>query len=212
MKQGTLVILSGFSGSGKGTLVHRLLEKYPDEYCLSVSATTRSPREGEVDGKDYFFKTNEEFERMIVNGELLEHAGYVNHYYGTPKEWVMEQLAQSKNVILEIEMQGAMAVREKFPEALLLFVTPPSAEELKARLIGRNTETEDVIMSRLARASEEADGCDAYDYLIVNDSIEESVTLIHSLISMQTYRMSRQQELIREIRNDLIDLAKGVSK
>ena len=149
---------------------------------------------------------------MIVDGELLEHAGYVNHYYGTPKTWVMQQLNEAKNVILEIELQGAMAVREKFPEALLLFVTPPSADELKARLVGRNTESKEVILSRLARASEEAEGCDAYDYLIVNDDIDESVTLIHSLIQMQAHRMSNKIELIHEIQNDLRELAKGVSK
>ena len=203
MKQGILVVLSGFSGAGKGTLIRELLARYPEEYCLSVSATTRAPREGEQDGREYFFKTDKEFEQMIERGELLEHAGYVNHYYGTPASYVMERLNEQKNVILEIELQGAMMVKEKFPQALMLFVTPPDAKELKRRLIDRGTETEEVIRSRLSRAVEEAEGCEAYDYLIINDEIDRAVEEIHRIIRMQREKMDYHLDLIQEIREDL---------
>ena len=154
--KGILIVVSGFSGSGKGTIMKRLLEKY-DNYALSVSATTRSPRPGEEDGRDYFFRTVEEFEKMIAKDELIEYAKYVDNYYGTPRAYVEEQLQSGKDVILEIEIQGALKVKEKFPETLLLFVTPPSAKELKNRLVGRGTESMDVIEFRMNRAKEEAD-------------------------------------------------------
>ena len=134
-RQGILAVVSGFSGAGKGTLMKELLRRY-DNYALSISATTRSPREGEVDGREYFFVSKERFQQMIEEGSLVEYAQYVNHYYGTPKEYVMRQMAQGKDVILEIEIQGALKVKKRFPEALLLFVTPPSAEELCRRLVG----------------------------------------------------------------------------
>ena len=136
-KKGILIVVSGFSGAGKGTLMKRLLEDY-DDYALSVSATTRSPRPGEEDGREYFFKSVEEFEKMIAQDELIEYAKYVNNYYGTPKEYVMQQLEEGKDVILEIEIQGALKVKEKYPDTLLLFVTPPGARELKERLVGRD--------------------------------------------------------------------------
>ena len=148
MNKGTLTVLSGFSGAGKGTLVKRLLEKY-DSYVLSISATTRAPREGEQDGREYFFRTKEEFEQMIADGALLEHACYVGNYYGTPRAWVEEQMESGKDVILEIEIQGAHNIKKQYPEALLLFVAPPSAEELVRRLVGRGTETEEVIRNRV---------------------------------------------------------------
>ena len=129
---GILIVVSGFSGSGKGTIMKELLKRY-DNYALSISATTRAPREGETDGREYFFKTREEFEKMIAKEELIEYAEYVNNYYGTPRAYVEEQLTAGKDVILEIEIQGAMKVKKKFPDTLLLFVTPPSAEELRKR-------------------------------------------------------------------------------
>ncbi len=132
--RGILVVLSGFSGAGKGTLMKRLFELHGEEYALSVSATTRKPREGEEEGKAYFFKTNEEFEKMIQEDAFLEYAGYCDHYYGTPRAYVEEQLEKGKNVILEIEIPGALKVREKRPDTLLLFVTPPDGEELKNRI------------------------------------------------------------------------------
>ena len=147
-KRGILIVVSGFSGAGKGTVMRALLEKY-DNYALSISATTRNPREGEVDGREYFFKTTEEFEKMIAQDELIEYARYVNNYYGTPKAYVEEQLAAGKDVILEIEIQGALKIKKKFPEAVLIFVTPPSAGELRNRLAGRGTETPEKIAAML---------------------------------------------------------------
>ena len=153
-EKGILIVVSGFSGSGKGTIMKELLKQY-DNYALSISATTRNPRPGEEDGREYFFKTVEDFEKMIAKEELIEYAKYVENYYGTPRAYVEEQLEAGKDVILEIEIQGALKVKEKFPDTLLLFVTPPSAEELKKRLIGRGTETMDVIEFRMNRAKEE---------------------------------------------------------
>lgn len=154
-QRGILIVVSGFSGAGKGTLMKELMKRYEETYALSVSATTRNPREGEVDGREYFFKTTEEFEKMIAKEELIEYARYVENYYGTPRTYVEQQLEAGKDVILEIEIQGALKVKERFPDTLLLFVTPPSAKELRRRLVGRGTETMEVIESRLARAVEE---------------------------------------------------------
>ena len=161
-QHGILVVVSGFSGAGKGTLMKELLNRY-DNYALSISATTRSPREGEQDGREYFFVSREHFQKMIAENQLIEYAQYVNHYYGTPRDYVEQHLEQGKDVILEIEIQGALKVKKRFPEALLLFVTPPSAQELKRRLVGRGTETLEVINARLHRAAEEASGMEAYD-------------------------------------------------
>ena len=147
-KKGILIVVSGFSGAGKGTLMKKLMQDY-DNYALSISATTRQPRVGEEDGREYFFRTKEEFEKMIARDELIEYARYVENYYGTPKQYVMEQLEAGKDVILEIEIQGALKVKEKYPDTLLMFVTPPSAQVLKDRLVGRGTETAEVIDSRM---------------------------------------------------------------
>ena len=152
--RGVLTVISGFSGAGKGTVVKQLLQEY--DYGLSISATTRSPREGEQDGREYFFKTKEEFEKMIREHQLIEYAQYVGNYYGTPKEYVVQQLEQGKDVILEIEMQGALRVREILPEVNLIFLTPPTVDELERRLVSRGTETAEVIRERMARAKEES--------------------------------------------------------
>lgn len=165
-QRGILIVVSGFSGAGKGTLMKELMKRYEETYALSVSATTRNPREGEVDGREYFFKTTEEFEKMIAKEELIEYARYVENYYGTPRTYVEQQLEAGKDVILEIEIQGALKVKERFPDTLLLFVTPPSAKELRRRLVGRGTETMEVIESRLARAVEESEYMDQYLSLI----------------------------------------------
>ena len=151
-RKGILIVVSGFSGSGKGTLMKELLSRYPDTYALSISATTRAPREGEAHGREYFFISKDEFEKMIAKGDLIEYARYVENYYGTPREYVENMLDEGKDVILEIEIQGALKVKKAFPDTLLLFVTPPNATELKKRLVGRGTETMDVIKSRLDRA------------------------------------------------------------
>ena len=203
--QGVLAVISGFSGAGKGTLMRALLERY-DNYALSISATTRSPREGEVDGREYFFKTREEFEQMIEHDELVEYAQYVGNYYGTPKEYVFSNLKAGKDVLLEIEIQGALKVKEKFPDTLLMFVTPPSAEELKNRLVGRGTETLDVIESRMDRACEEAEGMDQYDYLIVNDDLDTCVEEVHRIIRGEHHRSTRNTGFMEKIKEDLNSL------
>lgn len=205
MQKGILTVLSGFSGAGKGTVMKRLLEKY-DEYALSISATTRNPREGEMDGREYFFKEIKEFEKMIAQDELIEYAKYVNHYYGTPRSYVEEQLEKGKDVILEIEIQGALKVKEKFPDTLLIFITPPSAAELRRRLIGRGTETMEVIEERLARAKEEAEGIDCYDCLIVNDDLETCVDELHAVIQNEKKKVMRNMELIAKIKTELKEL------
>lgn len=205
MPKGILTVLSGFSGAGKGTAMKRLMGKY-DDYALSISATTRNPREGEVDGREYFFKATEEFEKMIAQDELIEYARYVNHYYGTPRSYVEEQLENGKDVILEIEIQGALKVKEKFPDTLLVFITPPSAKELRRRLIGRGTESMEVIEQRLARAKEEAEGIDDYDCLIVNDDLESCVDELHSVIQNEKKKVARNGEFISKIRKELNEL------
>lgn len=206
--KGILVVVSGFSGSGKGTIMKELMKKYSSQYALSISATTRAPRTGETDGIEYFFKTKEAFEAMIEAGELIEYAQYVGNYYGTPKAYVDEQLNAGKDVILEIEIQGALKVKEKFPDTLLLFVTPPSATELKNRLVGRGTEELSVIESRLSRAVEEAEGIEAYDYLVINDDLEACVEEVHSIIQNEKNRVFRNAENIAEMRSQLMEFAK----
>ena len=201
-RKGILVVVSGFSGAGKGTLMKELLHRY-DNYALSVSATTRNPREGEEHGREYFFLTDGEFEKLIEEDQLIEYARYVNHYYGTPKEYVLEQMEAGKDVILEIEIQGALKVKEKFPDTLLLFVTPPSAEELRRRLINRGTETMEVIEARLKRAGEEAESMDGYDYLLVNDKLEDFVEDMHRLIQAQHLKTSFQKDFVNQMKKEL---------
>lgn len=201
-KKGILVVVSGFSGAGKGTLMKALLNRY-DNYALSISATTRKPREGEENGREYFFIEKEQFEHMIDHGELIEYAKYVDNYYGTPKDYVFDKMAEGKDVILEIEIQGALKVKERFPETLLLFVMPPSAEELKRRLVGRGTETMEVIDARLHRAVEEATGIESYDYVLINDNIDVCVEEMHQLIQSQHSRVSENKELIADMKAEL---------
>lgn len=207
-RKGILTVVSGFSGSGKGTLMKALLSKY-DNYALSVSMTTRAPRPGEVDGKDYFFITKEEFEKNIEAGKLIEHANYVGNYYGTPADYVFNKLDEGMDVLLEIEIQGALQVKKRFPDTLLLFVTPPNAEELKNRLKGRGTESEDVINKRLARAIEESEGIEEYEYLIINDDLESCVSNMHEVIQNAKLKASRNPEFIDEIRQELKALSEG---
>ena len=208
MSKGVLTVDSGFSGAGKGTVMKRLIQKY-DDYALSISVTTRKPREGERDGIEYFFKTKEEVETMIENDEFLEYARYVDNYYGTPRFYVEEMLAKGKNVLLEIEIQGAMQIKAKNPEAVLVFVTPPSFEELRNRLVGRGTETADVIESRLRRASEEAEGMPSYDYILVNDQVEDCVDRLHQIILSERAKAQRNEEFINTIRQEARIFMKG---
>lgn len=206
--RGILIIVSGFSGAGKGTVMKKLMREY-DNYALSISATTRQPRSGEKDGREYFFKTVEEFENMISDDQLIEYANYVGNYYGTPKEYVEAMLAQGKDVILEIEMQGAMKVKEKLPDTLLIFVTPPSAEQLKNRLVGRGTEDMDTINARLKRANEEVYYMDKYDYLLINDDLDECVKELHQIIQSEHSRAGRNINKINFFREDLKIFSEG---
>ena len=201
-ERGILIVVSGFSGSGKGTIMKEIMRRY-DNYALSVSATTRKPRPGEEEGREYFFRSTEEFEKMIAKDELIEYARYVDNYYGTPRAYVEEQLEAGKDVILEIEIQGALKVKEKFPHTLLLFVTPPTAGELKSRLAGRGTETEDVIDFRLIRAKEEALGMDRYDYLLINDVVDECVEEMHQIIRGEHRRSFRNMAFIERMKEEL---------
>lgn len=202
MEKGLLVVVSGFSGAGKGTIMEKLMETYKN-YALSVSATTREPRPGEKDGQAYFFVSKEEFEKMIDEDELVEYAKYVDNYYGTPKKFVTEQQEKGKDVILEIEMQGALKIKQKFPEALLIFITPPSAGELRNRLRGRGTETEEVVCQRLGRAIIESEGVETYDYILVNDQVDTCVKKLHNLIQASHDRASAHMDIIEQIRKDL---------
>ena len=207
-QKGILMVLSGFSGAGKGTLVKGLIQKY-DNYSLSISMTTRAPREGERHGVEYFFTDKQNFEETIKQNGLIEYASYCGNYYGTPRDYVEEQMAQGKNVILEIEIQGALKIKEKFPESLLIFVTPPSAEELKRRLEKRGTESPEVIAQRLARAVEESKGIEAYDFIVVNDDLETCIEEIHCLVDAARRAPIRSKEFISEIREELQGFAKG---
>lgn len=196
-KKGLLLVVSGPSGVGKGTICKEYLSKY-DDCTLSVSATTRAPREGEVDGVSYFFLSHDEFRKKIDAGGFLEHAVFCDNYYGTPKDAVMEKLDEGKNVILEIEVQGALQVRSHYPEAVFVFVIPPSMEELENRLRGRGTETDDVIAKRLQRAKAEFKYIDKYNYTLTNDTVENAVCVLHSIIEAEKCVMARNYEYLKE--------------
>lgn len=209
-ERGSLVIISGFAGSGKGTVIKKLIEKYPEKYALSISATTRAPRPGEVDGREYFFKTKEEFIKMIAEDKLLEHASYVDNYYGTPSEYVFAQRAKGKNVILEIEIQGALQIKRKYPDTLLMFLTPPSCKELVDRIRGRGTETEEVIVKRMDRAIEES-RCveDNYDYLVINDTVDNCVEKINNIVKAEHYKACNAKSFLGIFRKDLCTFVNG---
>lgn len=211
--QGTLLVVSGFSGAGKGTVVNAIMNTY-DDYALSVSATTRKPREGEIDGVSYFFKTTDEFKSMIDNNELLEYANYVGNYYGTPKSYVENKLRDGYNVILEIESVGAFNVKKIFPEAVLTFIIPPSADELERRLRGRGTEEDAVIKARLAKACTEAEGVENYDYIVVNENVSDCVSEINDIAHrvpeiLERCITSHNIDKVNKIRQELEKFSKG---
>lgn len=207
-RQGLLIVISGFSGAGKGTLMKKLISEY-DNYALSISMTTRKPRRGEQNGREYFFVSDEEFEKRVAEDGMIEYAGYCGHYYGTPRTYVEESLNSGKDVILEIEIQGAMKVKSQYPNALTLFVMPPSAHELYARLKGRGTETDEVIRERLLRAAEESDGIDTYDYIVINDNLEDCISQINTIVEAARNTPDMQEEFIDKIRKELKDFLKG---
>ena len=198
-RKGILIVVSGFSGAGKGTLTKRLLKEYSDVYALSISATTRAPRPGEVDGSDYFFKTVEEFEKMIAKDELIEYAKYVDNYYGTPRKYVMEQLESGRDVLLEIDIQGALQIKKRFPEGVFVFIVPPSLDELSARIYKRGTDSEEVIKRRMASAASELTYAAEYDYIIVNDIAEKAANKVLTIMEAERYRVARTYFIVDEI-------------
>ena len=202
--KGILLIISGPSGAGKGTVVSKLKEK--SGYSLSISATTRKPRQNETPGVHYFFKSKEEFEKMIEDKKLLEYADFCGNYYGTPTDFVNKRIENNKTVILEIEIQGALQVKSIYPEAVLIFLTPPSMDELEKRLVGRATETPEKIELRLKRAVEEIDNIDKYDYIVINDSVERAVVDIEHIVNAEKMKAKRNLNL-KEI---LIDYSKSI--
>ncbi|MGL5717594.1 MAG: guanylate kinase [Paraclostridium sp.] len=196
-KKGLLLVVSGPSGAGKGTICKAFLENNKN-VKLSVSATTRSPREGEIDGVNYFFVTKDNFKDMIDNGELLEHAQIYDNFYGTPKAAILENLEQGYDVLLEIEMQGARQIKEVYPEGVFIFILPPSLDELKSRIVGRGTETEEQINKRFGSAFEEICQIENYDYFIVNKDINESAKELSDIISAEKNKVHRYKNNIIE--------------
>ncbi len=196
-KKGLLLVVSGPSGVGKGTICKEYLSTY-DDCTLSVSATTRAPRNGEIDGESYFFLSHDQFKKKIDEGGFLEHAVFCDNYYGTPKDAVMEMIDSGKNVILEIEVQGALQVRSHYPEAVFIFVIPPSMEALEERLRGRGTEPDDVISKRLERAKAEFKFIEKYNYVLNNDTVENAVERLHCIITAEKCLMARNYAYLKE--------------
>ena len=199
-KKGILTVISGFSGAGKGTVVKKLTDDYG--YKVSVSATTRQPREGEKDGREYFFITKEEFESRIQAQGFLEYAGYVDNYYGTPAEYVDKELSKGHDVILEIEVCGGLQVKEKRPDAVMIFLVPPSADELKKRLISRGTEDTETIEKRLARAYEETEFIGKYNYVVVNDTVDKCAANLNDIIQKEKKKLIHNNDDLDVIIND----------
>ena len=201
-KKGLLIVVSGFSGAGKGTLIRKLTEQH-DHYVLSVSMTTRAPRTGEQDGREYFFSDVPRFTEMIDQNGFLEHAVYGGNHYGTPRAFVEEQLNAGKDVLLEIEVQGALQVKGRFPVALLIYVVTPSVAELRRRLEGRGTESTEVIEKRLKRAVDESDALEAYEYIVVNDDVTRCAEEIHGIVQGARCATARNKSFIEETRKAL---------
>ena len=198
-KRGLLIVLSGPSGVGKGTVRAAIFSRGEQKFVYSISATTRQPRTGETDGVDYFFKTREEFEQMIQNKQLLEYAEYVGNYYGTPLEYVENTLATGKDVFLEIDVQGAIQVRELMPDGVFIFLTPPDLNELESRIVNRGTDSDEVIAKRMKTAREELELMKYYDYSVVNDTVDNAVQKIEAIIQTEHLRIIRNLDTIEEL-------------
>ena len=196
--KGKLIVISGPSGAGKSTVLFKAIEGRED-ICFSTSVTTRKPRPGELDGREYFFIKRERFQEMIDKNELLEHAQYVENYYGTPKAYVTEKMNHGYNVVLDIEVQGARQVNEKMPEAVKIFIIPPSIDELAKRLRGRGTDTEEAIQGRLQRARQEYAEASFYDYIIVNDDVETAALELSSIINAERCRAADRQHYLKNL-------------
>lgn len=190
-QRGLLIVLSGPSGVGKGTVRKAIFEEDGIDFQYSISATTRQPRVGEVDGEDYFFVSREEFEEKIVNGDMLEYAQYVNNYYGTPKSFIDDTLASGRDVFLEIDVQGALQVKSKMPEGIYIFLTPPDLTNLRERLVGRGTDSQEVIEKRVAAARDELKQMINYDYAVENDQVIHAVDRIKAIITAERLRVAR---------------------
>lgn len=200
-EKGILFILSGPSGVGKGTVRKKLFEE-ASKLQYSISMTTRNIRPGEVDGVDYFYKSVEEFEKLIEENQLLEYAKYVSNYYGTPRKYVEETLAKGQDVFLEIEVQGALQVKENFPEGVFIFLFPPSLEELKNRIVNRGTESQELVINRLKEARKEIEMMDAYDYVVVNDRVEHAVDKVKAIIKSEHLKRERVAKQYKKILED----------
>ena len=199
-RKGLLLVISGPAGVGKGTINLSLISRNSD-IRMSVSATTRQPRPGEIDGVHYFFKTEEEFQKMIESGAFLEYMRVFNtHFYGTPKSFVEQELAEGRSVILEIDVQGAMRVKAAYPDAVLIFIAPPSMSELKSRLIHRGTESSEAIERRFETAYHEMELVDRYDYVVVNDILDLAIARTEDIIVAERCKVSRNSELIEKLR------------
>jgi len=190
-EKGLLIVLSGPSGVGKGTVRQAVFSRPDAKFEYSISMTTRKPRDGEKDGVDYFFKSREEFEQLIQEGKLLEYAEYVGNYYGTPVDYVKETLNSGKDVFLEIEVQGARQVRDKIPEGLFIFLMPPSLDELESRIVGRGTESVELIHNRMEAARREIELMSLYDYIVENDNVDLAVDRINAIVQSEHCRSER---------------------
>jgi len=201
-KRGLLIVVSGPSGAGKGSICKGLIKKR-DDVIVSVSSTTRSPRKGEEHGINYFFKTKEDFEDMIEDDEWLEYAQVYDNYYGTPKKFVIDKIQEGHNILLEIDIQGALQVRKKYPEGVFVFILPPNMEELKNRIIGRGSETAESLEKRFSSAYEEIDFIKKYDYYIINDELDHAVDTLVSIIDAEKCKVVENiEDLIAEIKED----------
>ena len=198
-KRGMLIVLSGPSGVGKGTVRKEIFSQPGNKFHYSVSMTTREMRPGEVNGKDYYFVSKEEFEQEIAAGQMLEYAQYVDNYYGTPLKYVNEMLDSGKDVFLEIEVKGAMQVREKAPDGLFIFLAPPSLEHLKERLVGRGTESNEIIQNRITEARKEVEMMNLYDYVVVNDEVELAKARIQSIVEAEHLKRERVEARYRKM-------------
>ena len=198
--RGLLLVVSGPSGAGKGTICNALREKFP-QIKYSISMTTRQPRVGETDGADYYFTTNDHFEELLEEDAFLEHANVYDHYYGTPKKAVFAHIDAGDHVMLEIDIQGAMQVKKRYPQGVFIYVVPPGKEVLGQRLRGRHTDSEDVIAGRLAKAQAELDWISQYDYLIVNDDLDEAIANAESVVVAETCSVRRNTNTIEHIKD-----------
>jgi guanylate kinase len=198
-ERGLLIVLSGPSGVGKGTVRKHIFENYNNDFDYSVSMTTRKKREGEVEGVDYYFRTKEAFEKLIEEDGLLEYAQYVDNYYGTPLKYVEETLEAGRDVFLEIEVQGALKVREKMPEAIFIFLSPPNLDELESRIVGRGTDSDEMIGKRMNKAVEELKLIQYYDYVVENDTVDNAAKKIRHIIESEHLKVSRNLKVYAEI-------------